>query len=130
MTQLSEEEIQKLQGTKIAGIVHCPESNLKLGSGICPVSSLGDINVCIGTDGASSNDDLDIIGETRTAFLVDNYRSQIKLGGLDKSKNSSDWLNSLTINAAKALRIADRVGSLEKGKEADVIAIKVNALPV
>jgi len=130
MTELTEEEIQKLEETKIAALVHCPESNLKLGSGICPVSSLGNINVCIGTDGASSNDDLDIIGETRTAYLVDNYRSQVKLGGLDKSKTSSDWIKMMTINAAKALRISDKVGSLEKGKEADVVAIKVNALPV
>ena len=63
MTQVNEKEIERVQEAQIAGLVHCPESNLKLGSGICPVSSLGTTNVCVGTDGASSNDDLDLLGE-------------------------------------------------------------------
>lgn len=119
-----------MEETNIAGLVHCPESNLKLGSGICPVSSLGKVNVCVGTDGASSNDDLDMIGELRTASLVDNYRSVTVLGHLNRSLSMVDWLRAGTINGAKALKIDHLVGSLEKGKEADFISIKINALPV
>lgn len=130
MTQLTTEEIDHLQSANIAALVHCPESNLKLGSGICPVSSIGNVNLCVGTDGASSNDDLDILGEVRTANILDNFRSKIELGNLNKSVKSIDWIRTVTINAAKALRIDDKVGSVEIGKFADLVAIKINALPV
>ena len=130
MTQVNEKEIERVQEAQIAGLVHCPESNLKLGSGICPVSSLGTTNVCVGTDGASSNDDLDLLGEMRTACLLDNMRSQMQLGSLQKSVNTKEWIRTVTINGAKALKIDNIVGSLEKGKDADFIAIKINALPV
>ena len=130
MTQLIPEEIKSMEDNNIGAVVHCPESNLKLGSGLCPVSSLGTVNVCIGTDGASSNDDLDLFGEIRTANLLDNYRSTVQLGGLDKAIKTKQWIEIATINAAKALRIDKHVGSLEVGKQADLIAVKVNALPV
>lgn len=59
-----------------AHVAHCPESNLKLGSGICPTSKLlrAGVNVGLGTDGAASNDDLDMLGEMRTSALVDKYK--------------------------------------------------------
>ena len=71
MTELDEAEIARLAecGTHV---VHCPESNLKLASGFCPVAKLLDagVNVALGTDGAASNNDLDMIQEMRTASLV------------------------------------------------------------
>ena len=72
MTQLLDEEIQWLAETG-SQVVHCPESNLKPASGFCPVQkppSTPCINVALGTDGSASNNDLDMIGETRTAALA------------------------------------------------------------
>jgi Amidohydrolase family len=58
-------------------VVHCPESNLKLGSGVCPLNKFvrEGVNVAIGTDGAASNDDLDVFGELRVASLLDKMES-------------------------------------------------------
>jgi 5-methylthioadenosine/S-adenosylhomocysteine deaminase len=71
MTQLEEGEIALLADTG-AHVVHCPESNLKLASGFCPVAKLleAGVNVAIGTDGAASNNDLNMLGEMRTAALL------------------------------------------------------------
>ena len=71
MTQLTEEEIALL-AERNAQVLHCPESNMKLASGICPVRALLEhgVNVALGTDSAASNDDLDILGEMRTAALL------------------------------------------------------------
>lgn len=71
MTQLEAEEIKLIRRYGV-NVVHCPESNLKLASGFCPVSQLSDnnINVAIGTDGAASNNDLDMISEMRTCALL------------------------------------------------------------
>jgi 5-methylthioadenosine/S-adenosylhomocysteine deaminase len=71
MTQLTDAEIKKFAQAG-AHIVHCPESNLKLASGFCPVQKCLDagINVALGTDGAASNNDLDMFGEMRTAALL------------------------------------------------------------
>ena len=70
MTQLEPDEIE-LFANSGAQVVHCPESNLKLASGYCPVSQLIDagVNVSLGTDGAASNNDLDMLGEMRSAAL-------------------------------------------------------------
>ena len=124
MTQLSDEEI-KLVAETGTHIVHCPESNLKLASGFCPVAKCLDagINVAIGTDGAASNNDLDMFGEMRTAALlakgVANDASAVP---------AKTALEMATINGAKALGIADKTGSLTIGKAADVIAIKMDQL--
>lgn len=71
MTQLEDAEIAHLAEAG-AHVLHCPESNLKLASGFCPVQKLLDagVNVCLGTDGAASNNDLDLMGEMRTAALL------------------------------------------------------------
>jgi 5-methylthioadenosine/S-adenosylhomocysteine deaminase len=71
MTQLTSAEIAAFAAAG-AHVVHCPESNLKLASGICPAQALlaAGINVALGTDGAASNNDLDMIGEMRTAALL------------------------------------------------------------
>lgn len=107
-------------------MAHCPESNLKLGSGICPVSRLlkAGVNVCLGTDGPASNDDLDMLGEIRTSALVDKYRVE------DPPLPAWQMLNLGTINGAKALGLEHKIGSIEVGKQADIVAIKLTAKPV
>ncbi|MDD1605452.1 MAG: TRZ/ATZ family hydrolase [Methylococcaceae bacterium] len=123
-TQLTDEEIILLAEVG-AHIVHCPESNLKLASGFCPVAKCLDagINVALGTDGAASNNDLDMFGEMRTAALLGKAVAQ------DASAVSAmTVLRMATINGAKALGLADEIGSLRIGKAADVIAIDLNTL--
>ncbi len=122
MTQLNEEEIT-LCAEQGINVVHCPESNLKLASGYCPVEQLisAGTNVCLGTDSAASNNDLDMLGEMRSASLV------AKATANDASALPA-WqaLEMATINGAKALNIANTTGSLEIGKAADMVAINLN----
>jgi 5-methylthioadenosine/S-adenosylhomocysteine deaminase len=124
MTQVNDEDIELLV-TSGAHIVHCPESNLKLASGFCPVARLMDanINVAIGTDSCASNNNLDLFGELHTAALL------AKAVADDAAAlNSHQALAMATINGAKALNIDDQVGSLEVGKVADIIAIALDEL--
>jgi 5-methylthioadenosine/S-adenosylhomocysteine deaminase len=124
MTQLTEDEITLLS-TQGVHVVHCPESNLKLASGFCPVSKLlqRDINVALGTDGAASNNDLDMLGEMRTAALLAKGTS-----GNSSVLPAHQALEMATINGAKALGIDHITGSLTKGKAADVIAIDLDTI--
>ncbi len=71
MTQIDEADLELLVASN-SSVIHCPESNLKLASGFCPVEKLwqAGVNVAVGTDGAASNNDLDLLGETRTAALL------------------------------------------------------------
>lgn len=122
MTQLSEEEIAHYAATG-AHIVHCPESNLKLASGFSPVARCLDagINVALGTDGAASNNDLDMLGEMRTAALL--------AKGVSNDASALPAMSALemaTINGAKALGIDHITGSLSIGKAADVVAIDIS----
>ncbi len=124
MTQLTKDEITLLNAQGVH-VVHCPESNLKLSSGFCPVSELlqEDINVALGTDGAASNNDLDMLGEMRTAALLAKGTS-----GDSSSLPAHQVLEMATINGAKALGIDHITGSLTKGKAADVIAIDLDTI--
>lgn len=124
MTQLTAEEIGRFAETG-AHIVHCPESNLKLASGFCPLARCleAGINVALGTDGAASNNDLDMLGEMRTAALL------AKAVGDDASAVSAmTALEMATINGAKALGLDEIIGSLSIGKAADVVAIDLDEL--
>ncbi len=124
MTQLTHSEITKFAQSG-AHIVHCPESNLKLASGFCPVQKCLDagINVALGTDGAASNNDLDMLGEMRTAALLAKGVAQ------DASAvNAATALRMATLNGAKALGIDDITGSLIRGKAADICAIDLSAI--
>lgn len=106
-----------------AHVVHCPESNLKLASGLCPAARLADtgINVALGTDGAASNNDLDMIGEMRSAALLG------KLGAGDAAALSAHQvLRMATLNGAAALGMQDDIGSLEPGKWADCVAVRLD----
>jgi len=130
MVHVNDEEIEWLKENKV-NVVTCPESNLKLGNGICSANKMfRSTNLAIGTDGASSNDDLDLIGEIKTAALLDDLKSVEQFGSLDQSISNKEWLKIGSLNGAKALRIDDKVGSLTVGKFADMCALKINAFPV
>lgn len=124
MTQLTDEEIEML-ATNNANVVHCPESNLKLASGFCPLYKLlqAGVNVALGTDGTASNNDLDMIGEMRTAALLAKT-----VANNASAAPAHDILKMATINGAKALGLDNEIGSLEKGKSADIVAINMNTL--
>ena len=124
MTQLTEEEIAELAKLNI-NVAHCPESNLKLASGFCPVGDLvkAGVNVCLGTDSTASNNDLDMIVEMRTAALL--------AKGVSHDSTCLDAHTTLqiaTINGAKALGLDETIGSLKKGKQADIVAINLDQL--
>jgi 5-methylthioadenosine/S-adenosylhomocysteine deaminase len=124
MTQLNGADLKTLAETAV-NVIHCPESNLKLGNGICPVARLQEhaINVALGTDGAASNNDLDLLAESRTAALL--------AKGLSSDPcvlNAFQALEMLTINAAKALGKSHQLGSVEAGKLADLCAIRMDSL--
>lgn len=124
MTQLTDDEIATLAATG-THVLHCPESNLKLASGFCPVAKLVEagVNVALGTDGAASNNDLDMWSEMRTAALL------AKGVSLNPAVVPADTaLQMATRNGAKALGIDHLCGSLEAGKAADLIAVKMTGI--
>ncbi|MGD2112254.1 MAG: TRZ/ATZ family hydrolase, partial [Gammaproteobacteria bacterium] len=124
MTQLSAQEIADYAVTG-GHVVHCPESNLKLASGLAPVQALAaaGINVALGTDGAASNNDLDMIGEMRTAALLG------KVVASDASALPAHTvLRMATLNGATALGLGGETGSLERGKWADITAVNLDTL--
>jgi 5-methylthioadenosine/S-adenosylhomocysteine deaminase len=124
MTHLEAAEIEQFAHTG-AHVVHCPESNLKLASGFCPVKELlqAGINVALGTDGAASNNDLDMFSEMRTAALLAKGVARDA-----RALPAARALTMATLNGAKALGLADEIGSLEAGKSADLVAINLNNL--
>ncbi len=122
MVHPTEEEIDIIAENKVK-IAHCPESNLKLASGVAPIPKMIEkgIVVGIGTDGTASNDDLDIIGEISTAAKLH------KGYNLDPTVlNARQALKMATIEGAKAIRKEDKLGSLETGKNADIVLIDIN----
>ncbi|PNS09802.1 TRZ/ATZ family hydrolase [Solilutibacter silvestris] len=124
MTQLTDAEI-RLCAERGTSVVHCPESNMKLASGFCPVEKLvrSGVNVAIGTDGAASNNDLDMFGETRTAALL------AKAVANDAAAfGAADALRAATLGSAHALGWGDRIGSIEVGKQADLALVDLSAI--
>ena len=124
MTQVDAGDIKLIQDHN-CHVVHCPESNMKLASGFCPAGQLIDagINVALGTDGAASNNDLDLFGELKTAALLTKA-----VAGDAAALDAHAALRMATINGAKALGWDDQIGSLEAGKSADIIAIEINSI--
>ncbi|TCS39987.1 TRZ/ATZ family hydrolase [Reinekea marinisedimentorum] len=124
MTALSDEDIDDIAEAG-AHVLHCPESNLKLASGFCPVDKLQKrgINVALGTDGAASNNDLDMLGEMRTAAMLAKAVGQNAV-----ALPAYEALAMATINGAKALGWDAEIGSLEVGKCADITAIALDDL--
>ncbi len=124
VTQVTEQEIALL-AERGCSVLHCPESNLKLASGFCPVATMADagINVAIGTDGAASNNDLDMLAETRlTALLAKGVAKDASAVGAQQA------LTMATLHGARALGLADEIGSLEAGKWADLCCIDLNGV--
>lgn len=124
MTQITDADIEILLKTK-PSIVHCPESNMKLVGGFCPVEKLTElgINVALGTDGAASNNDLDMFSEMRTAALLGKV-----VANDPRAVSAEKAMKMATINGAKALGIDHITGSLTAGKSADFIAINIEQI--
>jgi 5-methylthioadenosine/S-adenosylhomocysteine deaminase len=120
---LNEEEMDTLARTETR-VLHCPSSNLKLGSGIAPVKQMLErgISVSLGADGAPCNNRLDMFTEMRTAALL-----QKVLNG-PESLPASRCLRLATIEGARALGLQEEIGSLEAGKRADVIVVDLDRL--
>jgi 5-methylthioadenosine/S-adenosylhomocysteine deaminase len=119
MTDLGDQDIDLLAASG-AHVVHCPQSNMKLASGACRVSALRakGVNVALGTDSAASNNDLNMFGEMQAAALLAKLQS-----GDATALPAADALALATINGARAMGLEDKLGSLEVGKWADVIAV-------
>ena len=122
MTQLSATEIEQIAAAN-SSVVHCPESNLKLAAGACPVQHLlhAGVNVALGTDGAASNNDLDMLGEMRTAALFGKQVAQDA-----RAVSAEHVLQMATINGARALGLDHEIGSLLPGKAADMLAVNLS----
>lgn len=124
MTQIDDTDLKILQDSG-AHVLHCPSSNLKLASGFCPVERLqqAGINVAIGTDGAASNNDLDLLSELKLAALLAKAVHQDAA-----ALNAHSALKMATLNGAKALGLHHHIGSLEVGKQADMAAFDLSGL--
>jgi 5-methylthioadenosine/S-adenosylhomocysteine deaminase len=120
---LSKDEMELLGQTKTS-VAHCPSSNLKLGSGLARVAEMlaRNISVSLGADGAPCNNRLDMFTEMRTAALLQ------KLAHGPEILPAGQVLRMGTIDGARALGLADEIGSLEVGKRADVIVVDLNRL--
>jgi 5-methylthioadenosine/S-adenosylhomocysteine deaminase len=123
-TQLTEREIEML-ATAGASVVHCPRSNLKLAAGLCRVAALlsAQVNVALGTDGAASNNRLDILAEMQTAALLAKHGA-----GNAAAVPAAAAVRLATLNGARALGLGAEIGSLVPGKAADVICIDLSGL--
>lgn len=116
---LNDDEIEIIKKNNVK-ISHNPCSNMKLASGIAPVAEMIDKGICvsIGTDGAASNNNLDLIEEMKTASLlqkVDTLNPEVL--------NALETVAMGTIEGARALGLEDEIGSIEVGKKADIILI-------
>lgn len=120
----NDEEIALLQKTGVH-VAHNPASNLKLASGFARIHAMQNagINVGIGTDGSASNNKLDLLGDLRMAALLAKAES-----GNPSALNAPAALEMATLAGARALGMAERIGSLVAGKQADMIAIDLSAL--
>jgi 5-methylthioadenosine/S-adenosylhomocysteine deaminase len=124
MTQLTEAEIA-LCAERGVTVAHCPQSNLKLASGFCPAEALrrAGVNLAIGTDGCASNNDLDMFEELRCAALLAKG-----VAGDATAMDAASTLHAATMGGARALGLAERIGSLEPGKQADLVCVAMDRL--
>ena len=124
MTQITEDDIALVRDHN-CHIMHCPQSNLKLANGFCPVVKFieNEVNVALGTDSAASNNTLDLFSEIKSASLLAKAVS-----GDAASLDAHAALRMATINGAKALAWDNEIGSLESGKQADIIAVKIDSI--
>ena len=128
-TQLNDDEIERLATTQ-ASVVHCPRSNLKLASGGCRVDALvkAGVNVALGTDGAASNNRLDLMSELQTAALFGKF-----IAADASAVDAETAVRMATLGGARALNLASETGSLVAGKAADLFCVELagpGALPI
>jgi 5-methylthioadenosine/S-adenosylhomocysteine deaminase len=121
---LTDEDIDLL-ATHGGHVVHCPASNMKLGSGIAPIPGIAakGINVALGTDGAASNNRIDLFGEMRLAALLAKVATRNAA-----ALPAHDVLHAATLGGARALGLDRTLGSLVPGKEADVVAVDLSGV--
>jgi 5-methylthioadenosine/S-adenosylhomocysteine deaminase len=126
MVHLTPEEIIQTAASGVQ-VVHCPSSNLKLASGLCPVAELlaAGVNVALGTDGAASNDDLDVRSEMKCAAFVSKLRAESPV-----ALPAASLVQMATLNGARALGWQDQLGSLQVGKQADFVAVQMKNAPI
>ena len=119
---LSGSDINLLAKAKV-NIVHCPASNMKLASGVMPFSKLvkAGINICLGTDGACSNNSLDMFSEMKIAALLHKSTEKNPIAA-----DAQTIFDMATINGARALGMEKEIGSIETGKKADIIILDCN----
>ena len=119
---MNAEEVGLLAASR-AGVVHCPRSNLKLASGIAPVPDLlaAGVLLGLGTDGAASNNELDLFAEVQMAALI---HKGVRLEPLAVPAPAA--LEMATSGGARALKLDSRIGSLEPGKRADVVVLDLD----
>ena len=122
MTAVTNDEI-RLVAERGVRVIHCPHSNMKLASGVCPVGKFQDaeVTVALGTDGAASNNGLDLFAEARLAALL------AKNAAADPTAAPAVRMVAMaTLGGARALGLEDRIGTVEAGKRADLIAIDMH----
>ena len=119
---MNEEDVARLARNN-ASAVTCPDSNLKLASGLAPTKAMleAGINLCIGTDGAASNNDQDLLSEARNASLIAKGSS-----GDATAMNLQQTLVCMTLHGARAMGLEAEIGSLEPGKSADIVAVDLS----
>jgi 5-methylthioadenosine/S-adenosylhomocysteine deaminase len=124
VTQIEADELALFAESNVQ-VIHCPTSNAKLASGVCPVPELlaAGINVALGTDGAASNNALDLLDEARLASLM----AKLDLGDA-AALPALTALEMATTNGARALGRGDQIGELVEGKAADIIAVDMSDL--
>jgi 5-methylthioadenosine/S-adenosylhomocysteine deaminase len=128
-TQLTDRDVERFAHYGVH-VVHCPYSNLKLASGLCPTPALAQagVNLALGTDGAASSNALDLFEAARLASLLAKVSS-----GDAAALPERQALHMATLGGARALGLDDTIGSLEPGKSADLVAVDLSAprfLPV
>jgi 5-methylthioadenosine/S-adenosylhomocysteine deaminase len=123
MTQAEPRDIDLLAGSG-ASVVHCPESNLRLAAGVCPVARLlaRGVRVSLGTDGATANNDLDLLAEARVAGLL-----SAGIAATPGDLVAGDLLRMATLEGARSLGLGEVTGSLLPGKWADLCCINLRA---
>lgn len=121
-TQVDDSDIDVLASHDVA-IAHCPRCNAKLGMGIAPVSKFlsAGIRVGIGTDSPAASNSMDLFEEMRVGLLL-----QRAVLGEERFMIARQFVKMATLDAARALRMEDEIGSLEPGKRADVVAVDLS----
>ena len=121
---LNDQDMATLAKNKVS-IAHNPSSNMKLGSGIADITKMlkQNLNVSLGTDSSASNNRLDIMEEMRLAALLIKGSTR-----LPESFPAKEAIKMATVNGAKALGLDSEIGSIEKNKKADLVAIDLSTI--